>query len=287
MNRSQLYVAFIDFRKAYDFVPHNELFYKMLHGGMARDGRTYLPHNTQYVRIDKVDCIRHNNDVSNIISQHIGLRQGCILSPCLFSFYIADLPKYLEEKGCKGVWLHDGWIRALLYADDGALLASTPADLQRMLEVLKEYCSKWRMFVNNEKTEIVVFNNAKLNDVHVFTYDKVLLKVVNKFKYLGVMLHNSDKYNTCIEHRLQQCRRLVAVWLRRSKIWSLCPNMVVNQFNTCVLPALEYGVGVWYTGRMSCKKEWGNVEVLWRTVARQILGVSTYAPMGGVAGDLG
>ena len=97
--RSQLYVAFIDFRKAYDFVPHEGLFYKMLQGGMV--GPIYRIIHDMYKSVKSI--VRYGIDVSDVISQHVGLRQGCVLSPCLFSMYIADFPKYLEEKQCKGV----------------------------------------------------------------------------------------------------------------------------------------------------------------------------------------
>jgi hypothetical protein len=47
----------------------------------------------------------------------------------------------------------------LLYADDIALLAETPDDLQRMLDVVSEYSRKWRFRVNPKKgkSEVMVF----------------------------------------------------------------------------------------------------------------------------------
>ena len=80
------------------------------------------------------------------------------MSPCLFSLFIKDLPQYLESEGAKGVKLLDSVVRVLLYADDGALVAESPEDLQLMLEILKSFCSKWRLLVNVDKTEIMVFH---------------------------------------------------------------------------------------------------------------------------------
>jgi hypothetical protein len=149
--KTQLYVAFIDFQKAYDFVPHSGLFYKMIRHNMV--GPIYRVLHSMYKSVQSV--VRHGLDVSDVIHQHVGLKQGCILSPCLFSIYIADLPEYLREKGCVGVSLHDACVRVLLYADDGALVATSQADLQKMLDVLMEYCGKWRMFVNTVKTHCI------------------------------------------------------------------------------------------------------------------------------------
>ena len=205
--------------------------------------------------------------------------------------YIADFPQFLEEKQCKGVKLHDKWIRTLLCADDGALLASTSADLQEMLDALKEYCSKWRMFVNTDKTEIVVFNHAKgeswINNKPVFFDDNVQFRIVEEFKYLGITFHSTDHYSVTIQHRLTQGKRLLACWMRRCNVWMFKPDMVIHQFTTCVLPAIEYGVGVWYAGYSVCnKKVWESVEVFWRSIARSILGVSIFAPSGGIQGEL-
>ena len=148
------------------------------------------------------------------------------------------------------------------------------------------------MFVNTGKTEVIVFNHPKrswsnVRSKHVFMYDGVPLKIVDEFKYLGVMFHATDKYRACIEHRLQQGKRLLACWMMRCKVWSFRPELVINQFNTCVLPAIEYGVGVWYAGCfIGNKSVWESVEVFWRSIARQILGVSILAPYGGVQGEL-
>ena len=60
----------------------------------------------------------------------------------------------------------------LLYADDGALLADTPDNLQQMLDALKLYCAKWRMHVNVKKTKIVVFNKMGAEWCHSFTYNE-------------------------------------------------------------------------------------------------------------------
>ena len=45
----------------------------------------------------------------------------------------------------------------LLYADDMALLAETPSDLQDSLDRLKQYCDQWGMEVNCAKTKVMIF----------------------------------------------------------------------------------------------------------------------------------
>ena len=199
-----LYVAFIDFEKAYDFVPRDALFFKMLHAYM--NGPVLHVLYSMYQSVYSVVQLGVNQ--SDVIYQMIGLRQGCILSPCLFSFYIADFPAFLgsrvHENRYEGVKLIDTVVRVLMYADDMALVSSSAADLQRMLNALYEYCSLWRMLVNVRKTKVMVFHQCPSNgsgtsrqrmlDIHNyihnecnFVYNGMPLEVVSEFKYLGIM----------------------------------------------------------------------------------------------------
>ena len=64
-----------------------------------------------------------------------GLRQGCPLSPLLYSTYVIGIVEKLEEEGL-GVKEGDYWCGALLYADDVVLLAESPDELEKMLDMM-------------------------------------------------------------------------------------------------------------------------------------------------------
>ena len=87
-------------------------------------------------------------------------------------------------------------------------------------------------------------------------------------------------------HRLTQCKRLVAAWMRRCQVWCMRPEDAVNQFKTCVMPSLEYGVAIWGSGLYE-SSIWSQIEAFWRSIARCILGVSLRAPNASVYGELG
>ena len=62
--------------------------------------------------------------------------------------------------------------------------------MQKMLNALRTYCSKWRMFVNTGKTKVMILNKKEGSTSSVdpvFTYDGVELEIVSDFKYLGVI----------------------------------------------------------------------------------------------------
>ena len=211
-----------------------------------------------------------------------------MLSPCLFSLLIADLPQFLKDRGGIGVRVHTSYITCLLFADDGAIVADTKEDLQCMLMALNEYCNQWRMIVNVEKTEIVVFNRQVQSVEEKWTYEGNQLKVVSEFKYLGLMFHDSRRAGATIEHRLKQAKRLVATWKRRCRIWLFKPDDILNQFMTCILPALEYGSCLWGAGkRRGEARVWEEFETFWRQIAKLILDLPIRAPTQGVFGELG
>ena len=77
----------------------------------------------------------------------------------------------------------------LLYADDIVLLAETPGDLQRMLQVVSEYSQKWRFRVNPKKgkSEVMVFGRKKKTAQKWMLAGKQIAET-SVYKYLGVEL---------------------------------------------------------------------------------------------------
>ena len=75
-------------------------------------------------------CVRSKNRLTSFFNYCRGVRQGCLLSPLLFSLYINDLVTYLENESVTGVELWDIGLCAMLYADDLTLLAESEHDLQ-------------------------------------------------------------------------------------------------------------------------------------------------------------
>ena len=117
--RGKFYCAFVDFAKAFDTVERQRLWYILLKGGIR--GKMFKMLHTIYQ--DVKSCVRTKQGLTSYFDCPSGVRQGCMLSPFLFSFFINELVKEFQNCGQRGVQLCPDLaeIFCLLFADDVVL----------------------------------------------------------------------------------------------------------------------------------------------------------------------
>ena len=100
--QKNIYFCFIDYAEVFDCVDHNKL-WKILKEMGITDHLTYLLRNLYAGRKQQLEL-----DMEQQIGFQIGkgVRQGCILSPCLFNFYA----KYIIKRWTGSTsWNQDCW----------------------------------------------------------------------------------------------------------------------------------------------------------------------------------
>ena len=179
-SNNKLYVCFIDFKKAFDHVNRDCLWYKLIKSGVR--GPIFNIIKNMYC--DTTSRVRFNGELSDSFECKLGVRQGESLSPFLFNMFLNDIEVALHDGGFQGVNVGDVRLGSLLYADDLLLMASTRDDLQLGLDILHDYCSRWRLAINKEKTNIVIFRKGgQLSHDDNFFYGDSLLDINNSYTY--------------------------------------------------------------------------------------------------------
>jgi hypothetical protein len=87
--------------------------------------------------------------------------------------FLNDLQSFLGKENLPGIKTisekneENLKLFVLLNADDTAIMAESREDLQAQLNVFGEYCQKWKLKVNVEKTKIFIFSRGRpLEDIH-------------------------------------------------------------------------------------------------------------------------
>lgn len=95
---------------------------------------------------------------------------------------INDIEQELEENGVNGIDIGMVKILLLLYADEIVLFGNTAKELQKSLNILVEYCNRWRLMVNTSKTRILIFRKGgRLPENLQFIYKGNPIEIINKF----------------------------------------------------------------------------------------------------------
>ena len=185
---------FIDLARACDTVAHQVLLKKLenigIRGVALKLFESYLKHRTQQVKINKV--------LSKKGEVEVGVPQGTVLGPVLFSIYINDLMNVLTE--------NDGCI--ICYADDSAILIkaktwqSAYEKAENYITLVKLWLDQNLLTLNETKTNFISFSmtnkdnnyipNLIIHNAECLSNEVIncgcngKIKPTNYIKYLGV-----------------------------------------------------------------------------------------------------
>ena len=146
-----IYFCFIDNAKAFDCVDHNKL-WKILKEMWIPDHLTCLLRN---VYADQESTVRSGRGTTDWFQIGKGVRQGCILSPCLFNFYAEYIMRNAGlGEAQAGIKIAGRNVNNLRYADDTTLMAESE-ELKSLLMKVKRESEKVGLKLNIQKTKII------------------------------------------------------------------------------------------------------------------------------------
>ncbi|EYC25145.1 hypothetical protein Y032_0012g1725 [Ancylostoma ceylanicum] len=252
-----LYIAFIDYEKAFDTVEVNALWNVLqelgVHGQLITLLRGIYANAQSMIKV---------GEMTVPIKICRGVRQGDTISPKLFTATLEHVFRKLawDEYGLS---VSGNQLNNLRFADDVVLIAKSTEELQAMVNDLDKHSLHYGLNISTAKTKIMA------SDGTTITLRGIHLERVESFVYLG------QKISLDRDHTVEIERRIRAGWscLRRYKEFFLSRTVEMKWkrelFNMCILPAMLYGAETWVLTKAAERK----LASAQRAMERRMIGI--------------
>ena len=221
---------YLDFRKAFDSVPHQRLLGKLkaygINGKITKWIRNFLVGRKQRVKVNGV--------LSAWAAVISGIPQGSVLGPILFVLFINDLPDIINST------VH-------IFADDTKVYRrfsseNDRAKLQDDINSLVKWSDTWQLKLNADKCKVLQLGHNN----NQYTYDMagVELQITPCEKDLGVYIDNKLKFHDHVAHAVNKGNRMLG--LIKNTFSCLDKETIPKLYKALVRPHLEYGNVIWH-----------------------------------------
>jgi hypothetical protein len=197
----------MDLSKAFDCLPHDLLLLKLNAYGLSKSSLDLL---YSYLT-NRKQCVKLNQNLSNMLPIFKGVPQGSIHEPILFKFFINDL--FFSVKNCS----------MYNYADDNTLSKSYTT-LEKVISALEEdsnslinWFSANKMQANPEKFQAISIGRKTHDKNVMFNLNGINLSCEDEVKLLGVTIDFKPNFNTHISNICKKAARQLNVLKRIGK----------------------------------------------------------------------
>jgi len=194
---NELFVCFVDFEKAFDRVNWTKLLNIMAKIGVDWRDRRLI--SSLYMNQEAV--VRLTDVMSDPSEIGRGVRQGCLLSPVLFSIYVEMMMIEAMGRVDEGVVVGGELMKDVRFADDQAMIASSEKGLQKLMDSLNERSKAYDMKIHVKKTKVMKISRKGGGEINIFLEGQKV-EQVKQFKYLGSLLTEDGKSKAEIRARI-------------------------------------------------------------------------------------
>ncbi len=233
-----IHMCFVDLKKAFDCVPRGIQWRVLREYGVR--GPLLRAVRSLYDRSRSLVCIAGSK--SDLFPVHVGLRQGCPLSPVLFIIFMDRISR--RSQGLEGVGFGDHAISSLLFADDVVVLATSDQDLQHALGRFAAECEAVGMRISASKSEAMVLSRKRV--ACPLQVGGVLLPQVEEFKYLGFLFTSEGRMEWEIDRRIGAASAVMRSMYRSVMVKKeLSRKAKLSIYRSIYVPTLTYGHELW------------------------------------------
>ena len=156
--------------------------------------------------------VRIGDKISPEFTATSGVKQGCPLSPILSNIFQNDIHTIFSD-GCDPINIGDMTLNSISWADDLLLISESPEGLQMCLDKLRDYCIKWGLSVNTDKTKTMVLSKIKWTP-QTFIYNGSKLECVKQIPYLGFQFSYNGQLKHIVTDRITKARKMANMIMR-------------------------------------------------------------------------
>ena len=225
-----------------------------------------------------------NGVLSEPWDERAGVRQGSVLGSLLFNILFDGISAAVRA-ACRGVSLGRGprapRVTLLLYADDLVVLAESEAELQRALDAIGAWGTRWRFSfgIGPEKTAVPAVGCRSC--AFRFTLQGSVVPVVSEYRYLGVVLQASKEWSKQTDRLRSKSTRKFYQCVAWAEGRGLHTSFRRSLFHSYVLPSLTYGAA--FLDDASVRR----LDKHARQLGRRLLNWPSRSPGAAVLGELG
>ena len=247
INKQHVVAIFFDLEKAYDTTWKSGILSDLHELGF----RGRLPLFIQNFLSDRQFQVRIGTTLSDVHEQEMGVPQGSILSPALFSIKINNIVKSVQQgSDCS------------LFVDDFGLYAagSTYPGVQRRLQLCVDKIQQWAeengFTFSTTKTQCIHFHNFhKLfpdPEIHV---GKTTIPAVKEARFLGIVFDQKLTFVSHIKQLKASClKALNVIRVVAHTDWGADKKTLLHLYRALVRSKLDYGCVVYGSARKSYLK---------------------------------
>ena len=193
------------------------------------------------MHVKKQATVRARHGTTDWFQIGKGVRQSCIMSPCLFNLYAEYIMQNARlDEAQVGIKIAGRNINNLRYADDTTLMAESEEELKSLLRKVKEESEKVGLKLNIQKTKVVAFG-----PIVSWQIDGETMETVRDFTFLGLKITADSDYSHEIKRHLLLGRKAMTNLESILKSKDITLPTKVCLVKAMVFPVVMYGCESW------------------------------------------